>query len=236
VVRAIAVRKLRREIDALERQRAVDRERQATRDRIARDLHDEVSSTLSSMSLFVESSRARLPQAGGGAGAVLDRLQNLARDAEDAMEQAVWSLSSRHDRLGDLVARIRDVAYEMCADNDIRCEIIVGDVPGDIALPEQTRKNLYLIFRESLVNAVKHARAGMVEIRMDIEADRFLLSVRDNGRGFDPEEILPRSRGGNGLSNLRIRAAEMGGEMAVSSRPGKGTTVVFSMGIAHMRH
>ncbi len=235
-IRYLSVRKLRREIEFLERQRALDQERQVTRDRIARDLHDEVSSTLSSMSLFVESSQHRLRDAGKDAGLVLDKLHNLARDAEDAMEQAVWSLSSHHDRLGDLIARIRDVASEECFDNNIRCEVIVAPLSEDFLLREQVRKNVYLIFKESLTNTVKHAQSRSVFVTVGIDEAMFRLTVRDDGRGFVPEQPAPKSRGGNGLKNMLSRAHEIDATLSVESQPGKGATVTLAVQIAHMRH
>ena len=235
-VRYLSVRKLRREIEALERQRALDRERQMTRDRIARDLHDEVSSTLSSMSLFVESSKNRLKDVGKDAGPVLDKLHNLARDAEDAMEQAVWSLSSHHDRLSDLVSRIRDVASEECYDNDIRCEVNVAPFAEDFLLREQVRKNSYLIFKESLANAVKHAQASSLLIVIRLQDEAFRLSIHDDGKGFVPDKSPPKARGGNGLKNMSTRASEIDAVLTVESQPGKGTTVTLVIQIARMRH
>jgi ligand-binding sensor domain-containing protein/signal transduction histidine kinase len=235
-MRYIFARNLRREIDKLERERALDRERQQTRDRIARDLHDEVSSTLSSMSLFVESSKHRLHTGEKGAEQILDKLHVLARDAEDAMEQAVWSLSSHHDRLSDLIARIRDVASEVCNDNDIRSEVYVTLSVEDFLLREAVRKNVYLTFKEALANAVKHARAHSLVVTIGTEGEEFHLSIKDDGKGLPAAPPHPKSRGGNGLKNMNSRAAEIGATLNVESRPGEGVTVTLVMQIAHMRH
>ena len=235
-VRYVSIRKLRREIEDLERQRSLEHERQATRDRIARDLHDDVSSTLSSMSLFVESSKQRLQKSRTDAGPVLDKLHDLARNAEDAMEQAVWSLSSQHDKLSDLIARIRDVAYEVCQENNITCDVQIVSLLQDLALKELARKNIYLIFKESLANTIKHAHATSLGITVNVNAKEFQMVIHDDGKGFAPETLSPRSRGGNGLKNMSSRANEIGATLDVKSQPGKGATVALSIQIAHMRH
>jgi signal transduction histidine kinase len=188
------------------------------------------------MSLFAESSRNRLKDAGNEAALVLDKLHGLARNAEDAMEQAVWSLSSHHDNLRDLAARMQDVAYEVCADCGIACEFIRSSIPGDILLREKVRKDIFLVFRESLNNVVKHSGARRCQIAISAETDSFVLSVRDDGRGFETGKIGQKLRGGNGVHNMRIRAQELGAAFSVTSAPGSGTIVEFTMRIAHMHH
>jgi signal transduction histidine kinase len=235
-VRTISVRKLRREIEELERARALDRERQATRDSIARDLHDEVSSTLSSMSLFVESSKHRLPENQKDAEPMLDKLQTLARDAEDAMEQAVWSLSSHHDKLSDLVARIRDVASEECDNNNLTCEVNVSSLPEDFLVNEHVRKNIYLIFKESLTNTIKHAHARAFRVALECDAKEFRITMHDDGEGFVATQSTSKARGGNGLKNMNSRVDEIGATLRIQSGANEGTTVALAMEIARMRH
>ena len=86
------------------------------------------------------------------------------------------------------------------------------------------RRHFLLCYKEILHNVVRHAQAANLEIRLDQERGRLILTVRDDGVGFDPEAVA----GGNGLKNLRQRATQMKGEVTVGSRPGEGTTVILA--------
>ncbi len=236
-VRYLSVRKLRRTLDAMERANSIEEHRRATREGIARDLHDDVSSTLSSMSLFAEASKLRVPPSGGqGAGEVLARLHAMAREAEDAMEQAVWSLSPHHQRLSHLVSRIHDVAIEQCREQGIACAARVPLLENDCDLSDVARKNCFLIFREGLANVLRHSGARSVELTIDVSENEFHMLLKDDGRGFDPALPGKRPRGGNGLKNMASRAAEIGGTLAFRSAPGTGTTLSLSVQLAQMRY
>jgi len=236
VVRYLSVRKIRQKLELLEREKSIELHRQATRERIARDLHDEVSSTLSSMSLFAESSKLRMQSDSQDAKGVLSRLHDMAREAEEAMEQAVWSLAPNHQQLSHLLSRIHDVAIEQCGEHQIHCVVHLPELQDDFVLSDVVRKNCYLIFRESLANIIRHSGAGNTELSLEVSEYSFRMIVKDDGNGFDTNTPNVKSRGGNGLKNISSRSAEMGASIEVHSQLGKGTTLILSMQIAQMRY
>ena len=93
-------------------------------------------------------------------------------------------------------------------------------------LPAAERAELVLIIREALGNVIRHSGASRADVRLDADADAIQITVRDDGRGFDPS--APRS-GGDGLSNMRARAASIGGRLNVRSSPGSGTVVEIAV-------
>lgn len=196
------------------------------RDRIALDLHDEVGSTLSSIVLFstaVSKTTQDLPEK---AGTMLQRIKENSTRAMESMNDIVWSVDPEHDALAEVVARMRAFGQPLCEARDIDLEIDVPQGLLPVKLGMTARKNLYLIFKESMNNAVKHADCGRIQVTMRQAGDALVLRVADNGRGM-VSGAGASNLGGNGLDNMRRRAAEMGGSLNWVSEPGKGTALVL---------
>jgi signal transduction histidine kinase/ligand-binding sensor domain-containing protein len=191
------------------------RELERLRLRIARDLHDDVGANLASMALIAEAMEKQ-PAFGDPAD-----LRRIALHTIDALRDIVWFIDPARDRLGDLVTRMRDTAPLLLTGIRHDFEILMPN--PDINLPPAFRRNVFPIFKEALHNAVSHARASRVRITLDCRDGVLRLKVNDDGIGFDERKIIP----GNGLRNLRRRAAEMHGAVRIQTAPGQGTTVEF---------
>jgi signal transduction histidine kinase/ligand-binding sensor domain-containing protein len=235
-VRYVSVRKMRLKVERLEREKAIEQQRQEVRERIARDLHDDVSSTLSSMSLFAEASKMRMQSGAQSAEGILSRLHDMSREAEEAMEQAVWSLSPNRQNLSHLVSRIHDVAIEQCREHDVTCVVHVEEIRNDFVLSDIVRKNCYLIFREILANVIRHSRAHNVGLSIKFSGDNFEMTFNDDGIGFSPDLPFSKPRGGNGLRNMHARAKEIGASLQIVSQTDKGSIITLLVQIAHMRY
>ncbi len=198
------------------------RELEALRLRIAADLHDELGSNLSALSLL---SRKLLK--GGGVPQEqkedLTALNRISGQTSNAIREIVWLINPEYDTLQDLALRMDVTAKAMLTGTNCRFECRQAD--GATRLPPQCRQNLYLLFKETVTNVAKHAQASQVEISIDQRDHTWELTVKDDGVGFDPG--APHR--GNGLKNLRQRAARLKGTLDVQSRKGGGTTVKFSM-------
>lgn len=181
--------------------------------RIARDLHDEVGSNLGSISLLAQ---------------VLERnpnpedareVQHVAAQTVDTLRDIVWFIDPAHERLSDLVSRMRDTAKSMLRNLPYEFQV-EGNFEGT-PLPLDFRRNLLPIFKEALNNALKHAQATHIKITVRCSGKHFTMIVSDNGRGLPPDSETR----GYGLKNIRRRAEEMGAVLDISSAPGAGTTV-----------
>jgi ligand-binding sensor domain-containing protein len=192
------------------------RELERLRLRIARDLHDDVGANLASMALIAEAMEKK-PAFGDPAD-----LRRIALHTIDALRDIVWFIDPARDTLGDLISRMRDTAPLLLTALKYDFEAIVPN--PDINLPPAFRRNVFPIFKEALHNAASHAQANRVHITLDCREGVLRLKVKDDGRGFDEHNIIP----GNGLRNLRRRAAEMAGAVRIETAPGRGTSVEFT--------
>ncbi len=193
------------------------------RQQIARDLHDEVGANLGSISLLTEVMELK-PQPGD-----LSQIRMTANQTVDTLRDLVWIINPAHEHFSDLRQRLEQIAALMLASHQY--EFSVDDRSNNVKLPLELRRNLPPLFKEILHNIQKHAQARQVKIKLSCAAGIFTIEVADDGGGFD----TARKRPGNGLKNFQFRAAEMGGQLAVESRPGEGTRVTFSATITKSR-
>jgi signal transduction histidine kinase len=227
---ADARRRMRRRLEKLERERAMERERA----RIAQDIHDDLGASLTRIAMLSESVRGdtRVPEP---VAKNLDRIFGTARELTRAMDEIVWAVNPRHDTLDSLANYLSRFAHDYLSAAEIRCRL---DVPLQLpALPvmAEMRHNLFLAFKEALHNVVQHSGAAEVRVELKLEIAQLTLRVADDGRGFNtatPAEghaAIGRIARGNGLTNMRRRLADIGGACEIGSKPGMGTAVVFTV-------
>lgn len=194
---------------------------QQIRNRIAADLHDDVASSLSSISIMSEVARYRMSKSPQDSENFLRQIGDNSRSLIEEISDIVWSVNPSKDDFGSLVERMRDFAATMFQQQEIEFEFETPEEIDAVKLSMEDRKNLYLIFKEIINNIVKHAACTKVIIRIAKLARGYELAVRDNGKGFDAKVDST----GNGLFNLRKRAEEMNAKFFLESVPGAGTTV-----------
>ena len=195
-------------------------ELEQVRTRIATDLHDDIGSSLSQVSVLSEVIRRRI----GDTPAVaepLSMIANLSRDLIDSMNDIVWAINPKRDRLSDLTQRMRRFASDVFTARNIEFDFRAPDAQHDVRLGADMRREVFLIFKESVNNMVRHSGCTQADIGFSIAHGSFELRVQDNGCGFE----LDKASDGNGLSSMRQRASKLGGELAVTSDDGHGTTV-----------
>jgi len=205
-----------------------------TRDTIARDLHDDIASTLGSVALYSESLKGKLKNPPPGTKELIDRISALSLDAVDSMSDIIWSTSPRNDSLNDLLIHVRDLTSQICTANKIEYSTKIVPLDPDVKLEPVVRKNIYLVFKESINNVVKHARATQVTVTAEIHGRIFEMTIWDDGKGFDVERsgfgvkdsgLRKKMARGHGLRSLEKRAKEIKAVLTITSAPGQGTTV-----------
>ena len=190
------------------------------RDRIATDLHDDMGSTLSSIRIFSDVAKKQIEEKPETVQ-LLDRISNNATSLSENMQDIIWTIRSDNDTLEDLVSRMREFGLRVCDAKHIRFNTIVSQSFKASKLSLEQRRNLYLIFREALNNAVKYAESTQIDLVLNLKSRYLKMELTDNGKGFDVEKI----KRGNGLNNLETRAKEIGGQLTIKSEPGKGTCI-----------
>jgi signal transduction histidine kinase len=183
------------------------------RTRIATDLHDDIGASLTQISILSELARR------GSASQVLLDIANIARGVVTEMSDIVWAVNPRHDRFEDLVHRMRRFASDVLGGADIELKFETEKLPAGINVPLEARRPLYLIFKEAVNNVARHSGAGETTIRLELDHHLLIMTVEDDGCGFDPEPRYP----GEGLTSIARRMRNLGGTAAWDSRPGTGT-------------
>jgi signal transduction histidine kinase len=198
------------------------------RTRIATDLHDELGSTLSQIAILAEVARQRTPATDG----LDDSLASIAaasRESIDSMSDIVWAIDPTRDSAQDLAYRMRRLASDLLAPRNITITFASLNGEADLKLDAELRHDVYLVYKESLTNLVRHSRCTMASIRLVISEHTLVLSVGDNGQGFDPGG----EGDGLGLRSMRERARKIGGTLAVDAAPRRGTTVTLRVPLHH---
>jgi signal transduction histidine kinase len=193
------------------------------RRRIARDLHDSVSQALFSTVLHTRTAQKALVQEGGSPSGRVGRSLGAIADLTKSVQSEIRSLivELHRDPVRDgLVAALAALASGVRTSDGLTIE--VRGPERRIALPELVETQLFAIGREALANVQRHAGAGAAHVLVEAQQGQVVLEVRDNGRGFDPATGRP---GHFGLDSMRSRAAEIGGEITITSAPGSGTLV-----------
>ena len=216
--RLVSRARTRRKFERLERTRAIEEERT----RIARDIHDDLGTVLSRISMASESAAL---EAGPGTAQQkrLDEICRASRDLTRTMEQIVWAQNPVHDTIDNTAAYFASFATDLLKAAGIVCRL---DFPLDLPhapLAADQRHALFLVFKETLNNIIKHAQAANVWIVLRFDGRGLSLLIRDDGRGFDPHAA--GGARGNGLANMKTRLARAGGDVKISSSAGGGTRV-----------
>lgn len=217
IVYFISTQKLQRQLALMRQQEALEKERA----RIARDLHDQLGANLTQVGLLGEmvGEDKDSPQE---VASHAQQICQTARTTSDALDEIVWAANPSNDTLEGLVTYACKYAQDYLALADLRYRL---DVPTDLPaanIPPDLRHNVFLAFKESVNNVVKHARATEAKIRLRLDANRFVIEVEDNGRG--PAEAATKT-GRNGLRNMRKRMEDVGGTFEMQPGAERGTIV-----------
>jgi len=210
-----------RERQRAEQQHAMEQERA----RIAQDLHDELGSGLTEISML--GIRAKSESAPAPAkGSYLEQMSGKARQMVTALDEIVWAMNPTHDSLESMVSYFSLYAERFLGLAGIAWRLEDGIGPVDYALDSRRRHQLFLAFKEALTNIVRHSGATEVTLAIKVEQNRLRLAVADNGRGLndgDPQD------GMDGVANMQARLAKLGGRSEVSGKTGIGTRVQFDL-------
>ncbi len=220
-VRYLSLRKIRRRLAALENQHAIEKERT----RIARDIHDDLGSRLTQITLLSDRSEEEsVPELRTNSR----KISAAAREMAQSLDEIVWAINPAHDTLRGLAEYLTQSADDFLEDTPIRGRLKLPEQLPDRQIPAEVRHQLFLAFREALNNAVKHGKPSEIQIEMAADPEKLLITIADNGRGFDP---AAPGGSGNGLPNMRERLESIGGHFEIRSGWGLGTRIKFEVGL-----
>jgi signal transduction histidine kinase len=198
------------------------------RTRIARDIHDELGSTLSQIRLLSEMTLSQ-NQSPPPIQYNNTKISAKALEATRVLDEIVWAVDPHNDTLESLANYLFNFASDYLSLAGIRFRIDAPTRMPQHVLTTQVRHQLYMAIKETLTNVVNHAQATEVWMRLRLEPRQACFIIEDDGRGFDASRKNSDPPGASGLDNMRKRFNDIGGECAVESGPGQGTRVKFML-------
>jgi ligand-binding sensor domain-containing protein/signal transduction histidine kinase len=200
----------------------------AERNRIAREIHDNLAQELLGISVQLEVVARTMPSGAEVASSHLNRVRMLVRHGIAEARRYVWDLRSQALDHSDLPTALSDTARRLTADTEVQAQV---EVNGSFrSLGQLVEGNLLRIGQEAINNAVKHAQAERILINLKFDVGRVQLSVQDNGRGFDQQSSGRPAQGHFGLTSMHERAEQIGGTLSIQSN-GSGTEVIVEVPI-----
>jgi signal transduction histidine kinase len=196
--------------------------------KIASDLHDDIGSTLSSISIMSDLLQSQLDSS-GHAEELLKKIGSNAHNMLESMDDIVWSVNPSNDRFQYLDMRIREYAIPLFESKNIRFKISTPPEPATLSLSMDVRRNLFLIAKEAVNNLVKYSGCDVATIEFSFNRSTLAMKIGDNGKGFDMEKI--KNSGRNGLRNMQQRAGQIHAKLSVDSGINRGTCISLSLKI-----
>lgn len=218
-----ATRRLRLRLARLQHEHALEQEKT----RIARDIHDELGTLLTEISMISDYSQHRLDKPKELEVDLL-RISKTAREAVQTADGIVWAVNPRNDSFVHLANYLVHFAEDFFRLSGIRCRLDVPSNLPEIPISTQARHHLHLAVKEACNNVARHSQASEVWLRIRLSEAFFTINVEDNGKGF---EVGKEAYDSNGILNIRQRIAEVSGEMELASQPGGGTAVTLKVPI-----
>jgi ligand-binding sensor domain-containing protein/signal transduction histidine kinase len=195
------------------------------RNRIAREIHDNLAQDILGISVQLELVARLMPAAAEAAKGHLDRARILVRNSMTEARRYVWDLRSQELQKKDLPAALRDTTRRLTAESNVEA---VVEVAGPLRpLPIEVETNLLRIGQEAINNAVKHAEANRIDVSLNFDTRSVRLSIRDDGRGFETDRQV--ADGHFGLIGMRERAAQIGGVLTIHSALERGTQIAIDV-------
>ena len=198
----------------------------AMRTKISQDLHDEIGSTLSSISIYSEVAK-KLSYTNEKADEAISKIGIVSRELIGKMSDIVWSINPNNESFEQLQNRMRAFAAVMLTSNEIAFTFNSPDNINKILFSMQKRRNIYLIFKEAISNIVKYAGSTVVNIDLNILENNFSMMITDNGKGFNQHSMEVYN--GNGIKNMRSRAKDMNAEFSIQSGTTEGTSIKVTL-------
>lgn len=193
------------------------------RKRIARDLHDDMGSTLSTINILSEMAKMKIDKDQQKTTELIEKISANSSRMMESMDDIVWSINPVNDSMQNILARMREFATTVFEPKDIAFTFRIEEQVKHVRLDLESRHDFFMIFKEAINNIAKYAESTTVLTEVLLHKSHLILRIADNGQGFD----VNNTDAGNGLDNMRKRAEELKGTLAILSTPKQGTTITL---------
>ncbi len=195
------------------------------RTRVARDLHDDMGSTLSTINILSSMAKSKISTDIVKTNEFISKISDNSQRMMEAMDDIVWSIKPSNDSMQKITARMREFATNVLEAKEIELSFVADEDVYNLKLNMEARRDLFLVFKEAVNNAAKYSKASKVAVTIAILNKQVQLIIKDDGIGFD----VSKADNGNGLSNMHKRTDAMNGKIIIQSAQGKGTEVIITV-------
>jgi len=218
-------------LDRFLMKRRLIRERQELREKLSRDLHDDLASTLGSIAIYSNTLNNPHQFSIADNQHLTSKINVLTKRALQSISDIIWMTAPRNDTLQSLISKITNDMMELLSDAGIRFqpEIQLPDEP--LRLQEHLRNDAYLIIKEAVHNILKHAHCRQVVLKVTTRSSYCIIHLKDDGKGFTVDRQYSSPGHGNGIQNMKARAAGSGMLLELHSEEGRGTELLLKMKI-----
>jgi len=204
-------------------------EMEKVRRRIARDLHDDMGSTLSTINILSEMAKMKVKNDSEKTKEYIDKISDNSTRMMEAMDDIVWSINPMNDSMQKVAARMREFATGVLEAKNIDYRFRVDEAVHELKLDMDARRDVFLLFKEAVNNLAKYSQCSRAEIDITVEKSVLRMRIQDNGIGFNTLE----AEDGNGLINMKKRAQSLRGLLDIRSALSMGTTVTLVAPVAN---
>jgi two-component system, NarL family, sensor histidine kinase UhpB len=197
----------------------------SVRNNIAKDLHDEIGSTLTSIKILSEVSEKNLHKDQVKTSSFLQKITEQSAAVQQGISDIVWSVKPENDKLENMVIRMREYVAQTLESKSIQTVINIDEQVLNKTLDMNQRRDFFLIFKEAVNNIAKYANASQVQVRLQKEKDNLRMTIADNGKGFD----MAKETSSSGLKNMKARAIALKGNLDIFSGIGKGSELILTI-------
>jgi signal transduction histidine kinase len=191
--------------------------------RIAKEIHDDLGSSMTSISLLSEVLKKKIDT---NIYPEINRISFSSSEMVDKMNEIIWTLNIGNDNVQSLVAYIRKFATNFLDDAQLMLSFEAENLPLEKEIDGSVRRNIYLCVKEAMNNIVKHAKAHKINVKIDSNTEGLMINIKDDGKGIDTQHI---SILGNGLKNMQKRMHDIGGQFLIHNNNGTEITLQYPM-------
>ncbi|TVR76429.1 MAG: hypothetical protein EA409_13460 [Saprospirales bacterium] len=198
---------------------------EAVRNKIAADLHDDVASTVSSLSYYSEFAKSLINRDNPVLVDLIERIGENSRESLETMREVIWATQSQFDNFQSLKLKLIDFCKSASAAKSVNFQWNDNLGVEDMKLSPLLRRNVFLIVKEGVNNALRHSGCTTISVSMDLKKSEIRLEIKDNGQGYN----LEHSNHGNGILNIKRRALECKGTVSIQSQKNEGTSILATL-------
>ena len=217
IVRLVYISRLRKQRSILEKQLAVQLERQ----RISSEMHDDIGAGLSGIKLLTEMTKGKVKDT--AASSAVEKIYESVGDISAKMKEVIWSLNTENDQLSSLISYIQRQARQWLENYPCELNIIIPEKIPAVEIDGESRRNIFLTVKEAVHNIIKHSGANKININITCD-EQLIISISDNGRGMDVGENINT---GNGLKNMKRRIHQLNGKFFIQNS--EGVKLIFAI-------